>query len=179
MPQLSLHCVQPDPVIPLGMKIGFYDAEPLEVFSGNVCAACILPVVFRCPVFHKTDERIRARIFLCMLAYYVKWHMQQWLNPIIDGDGLDSKRRWSFAAITECLRQRCRHTISIHDVKYRQHAKNVTAHAESPLDTNVKHKKSTTSKNIKKMFFLVAIKNGFHYCLRSVNERQAGYQMLT
>lgn len=72
------------------------------------------------PVFHKTDERIRAHIFLCMLAYYVQWHMQQRLQPIFDGDGLGSKRRWSFAGIIECLRQRCRHTISIHDVQYQQ-----------------------------------------------------------
>ena len=55
-----------------------------------------------------------------MLAYYVQWHMQQRLNPIFDGDGLGSKRRWSFAGIIECLRQRCRHTISIHDVQYQQ-----------------------------------------------------------
>jgi len=72
------------------------------------------------PVFHKTDERIRAHIFLCMLAFYVQWHMQQRLQPIFDGDGLGSKRRWSFAGIIECLRQRCRHTISIHDVTYQQ-----------------------------------------------------------
>jgi len=30
----------------------------------------------------------------------------------------------------------------------------------------------------KKMIFLVAIQNVFNYCLRSVNERQVGYQML-
>ncbi len=28
------------------------------------------------PVYHKTDERIRAQVFLCMLAYYLQWHFE-------------------------------------------------------------------------------------------------------
>lgn len=72
------------------------------------------------PVFHKTDERIRAHIFLCMLAYYLQWHMQRRLKPLFDADGAGSKRRWSFDGIIQCLRQRCRHTISINDVTYQQ-----------------------------------------------------------
>lgn len=27
------------------------------------------------PIHHRLDERVRAHIFLCMLAYYVQWHM--------------------------------------------------------------------------------------------------------
>jgi len=72
------------------------------------------------PVYHKTDERIRAHIFLCMLAYYVQWNMQQRLQPIFDGDGRGSRRRWSFAGMIECMRQRCRHTISIQGLEYQQ-----------------------------------------------------------
>src|SRR5262249_4850950 len=29
------------------------------------------------PIFHWTEERVRAHIFLCMLAYYVQYHMQE------------------------------------------------------------------------------------------------------
>ena len=72
------------------------------------------------PVYHKTDERIRAHIFLCMLAYYVQWHMQQRLQLLFDGDGSGSKRCWSFAGVIECLRQRCRHSISIQGLQYQQ-----------------------------------------------------------
>lgn len=26
------------------------------------------------PVFHRLEDRVRAHVFLCMLAYYVQWH---------------------------------------------------------------------------------------------------------
>jgi len=29
------------------------------------------------PIHHRTAERVRAHIFLCMLAYYVEWHMRE------------------------------------------------------------------------------------------------------
>ena len=34
------------------------------------------------PVYHKTDDRIRAHVFLCVLAYYLQWHMNQRLAPL-------------------------------------------------------------------------------------------------
>ena len=27
------------------------------------------------PIYHRTEPRVRAHILLCMLAYYVRWHM--------------------------------------------------------------------------------------------------------
>jgi transposase len=38
------------------------------------------------PIYHWLDDRIRAHVFLCMLAYYVEWHMRQWLAPILFDD---------------------------------------------------------------------------------------------
>ena len=38
------------------------------------------------PIFHWLDPRIRAHVFLCMLAYYVEWHMRQDLAPILFED---------------------------------------------------------------------------------------------
>ena len=35
------------------------------------------------PIRHRKEERVRAHIFLCMLAYYVEWHMRQQLAPIL------------------------------------------------------------------------------------------------
>jgi hypothetical protein len=29
------------------------------------------------PIHHHLEDRVRARIFLCMLAYYVEWHMRE------------------------------------------------------------------------------------------------------
>ena len=33
------------------------------------------------PVYHRTDDRIRAHVFLCMLSYYLLWHLNQALAP--------------------------------------------------------------------------------------------------
>ena len=29
------------------------------------------------PIHHRTADRVRAHIFLCMLAYYVEWHLRE------------------------------------------------------------------------------------------------------
>lgn len=35
------------------------------------------------PVFHWTADRVRAHVLLCMLAYYLEWHMRQQLAPML------------------------------------------------------------------------------------------------
>jgi hypothetical protein len=35
------------------------------------------------PIHHRKAERVRAHVFLCMLAYYVEWHMRRALAPIL------------------------------------------------------------------------------------------------
>lgn len=38
------------------------------------------------PIYHYLPNRVRAPIFLCMLAYYVEWHMQKRLSPLLFED---------------------------------------------------------------------------------------------
>ena len=38
------------------------------------------------PVFHWTAPRVRAHVLLCMLAYYLEWHMRQRLAPLLFDD---------------------------------------------------------------------------------------------
>ena len=38
------------------------------------------------PVFHRVSPRVRAHLFLCMLAYHLEWHMRQDLAPILFDD---------------------------------------------------------------------------------------------
>ena len=38
------------------------------------------------PIFHRLAERVKAHVFLCMLAYYVEWHMRKALAPILFDD---------------------------------------------------------------------------------------------
>jgi transposase len=38
------------------------------------------------PIYHWKDDRIRAHVFLCMLAYYVEWHMRGKLAELLFDD---------------------------------------------------------------------------------------------
>jgi transposase len=38
------------------------------------------------PIHHRLADRVRAHIFLCMLAYYVEWHMREALAPMLFDD---------------------------------------------------------------------------------------------
>ena len=38
------------------------------------------------PIHHHLESRVRAHILLCMLAYYVEWHMREALRPLLFSD---------------------------------------------------------------------------------------------
>jgi transposase len=38
------------------------------------------------PIRHWNDDRVRAHIFICLLAYYVEWHMRKALGPLLFED---------------------------------------------------------------------------------------------
>ena len=38
------------------------------------------------PIFHRLEDRVRAHVFICMLAYYVEWSMRPLLSPILFED---------------------------------------------------------------------------------------------
>ena len=38
------------------------------------------------PIRHREERRVKAHIFICMLAYYVEWHMRKALAPLLFDD---------------------------------------------------------------------------------------------
>ena len=45
------------------------------------------------PIHHRLEERVRAHIFLCMLAYYVEWHMlEAWRGILFSDEDPQAKR---------------------------------------------------------------------------------------
>jgi Transposase DDE domain len=38
------------------------------------------------PVFHWNEQRVRAHVFLCLLAYHLEWHMRHALAPVLFDD---------------------------------------------------------------------------------------------
>jgi transposase len=45
------------------------------------------------PIYHRVEPRVRAHIFLCMLAYYVEWHMRRsWAPLLFEEEALEQAR---------------------------------------------------------------------------------------
>jgi len=71
--------------------------------------------VFRCmkgadlrvrPIYLATEPHVRAHFFLCMLAYYVEWHMRQALAPLLfEEEGLQESR-WTRDPVAPALPSR-------------------------------------------------------------------------
>ena len=57
------------------------------------------------PVFHYSEQRVRAHVFLCMLAYYVEWHMRARLKPMLfDDEYLDEASASKASAVAKAVR---------------------------------------------------------------------------
>ncbi len=57
------------------------------------------------PVFHYNAQRVRAHVFLCMLAYYVEWHMRRRLKPVLfDDEYLDELTASRPSPVTKAVR---------------------------------------------------------------------------
>jgi len=74
------------------------------------------------PVYHKNDERIRSHVFLCMLAYYLQWHMEQRLAPLFANDGQGQERRWTFRGVIDCLAQITRNRVTVNGAEFYQNS---------------------------------------------------------
>lgn len=77
------------------------------------------------PIYHRLEERVKAHVFLCMLAYYVEWHMRQALAPILFDDHLPeaaqqqrssvvAKAKRSQAAQLKAQRKRTADELPVH-----------------------------------------------------------------
>jgi transposase len=69
----------------------FGDATVVRSYKSLACVErafrCIKTVDLHVrPVYHWLADRVRAHVFLCMLAYYLEWHMRQPLAPMLFDD---------------------------------------------------------------------------------------------
>ena len=77
------------------------------------------------PIHHRLSERVRAHVFVCMLAYYVEWHMRRAWAPLLfaEDDPEEAARRRqspvrpsvpSHSAERKATTQRTRHGHRVH-----------------------------------------------------------------
>lgn len=69
------------------------------------------------PIYHQLDHRIKAHVFLCMLAYYVEWHALKRLQPLFAEDGKGALKRFSFARVVERLKSIRIQDCSLNEIK--------------------------------------------------------------
>ncbi|NEP27843.1 IS1634 family transposase [Moorena sp. SIO3I6] len=74
------------------------------------------------PISHHLESRVKSHVFLCMLAYYVEWHMKQANGPIlfededdtpIDWDGVTPVKR-SKKALSKARRKKTSQNLPVH-----------------------------------------------------------------
>jgi Transposase DDE domain len=83
-----------DGIYVLRTSVKASDLEPGEVVSSCKALANV-ERAFRAfntdldirPIRHRTEDRVRAHVFLRMLSYYITWHMHQRLAPLLFTDG--------------------------------------------------------------------------------------------
>jgi hypothetical protein len=57
------------------------------------------------PVFHYNAQRVHAHVFLCMLSYYVEWHMRERLKPVLfDDEYLDEASSSRASPVAKAVR---------------------------------------------------------------------------
>jgi transposase len=57
------------------------------------------------PLHHHLADRVKAHVFMCMLAYYVEWHMKRALAPILfDDDHKDEAKAMRKSAVAPAAR---------------------------------------------------------------------------
>lgn len=75
------------------------------------------------PIHHRLEPRVRAHIFLCMLAYYVEWHMRDaWCPLLFDDEDQAAKKvrdpvapaKRSIAAETKARTKRTKTGAQVH-----------------------------------------------------------------
>jgi hypothetical protein len=80
------------------------------------------------PVHHQKDDRIRAHVFLCMLAYHLLWHFMERTAPLIEVQDeaisaglLDRKdRSITVQSLIASLKTIQRHEVSLGGAKFEQ-----------------------------------------------------------
>jgi hypothetical protein len=80
------------------------------------------------PIYHWLADRVRAHVFVCMLAYYLEWHMPQRLAPMLYDDtdkdageaqrsSIVAKAERSPAAVTKQTTGRTEDGLPIHSFR--------------------------------------------------------------
>lgn len=69
------------------------------------------------PIYHKTDDRMKCHVFLCMLSYYLMWHAKQRLLPLLEADPDGQNKKYTFKHIIERLKSIRKEIVEVEGVE--------------------------------------------------------------
>jgi transposase len=69
------------------------------------------------PIYHRTEERIKAHVFICMLAYYLLWHMNISLKELYQED----TKKYTLSHVLEVLKSQQKYFITVGDTDIQSH----------------------------------------------------------
>lgn len=72
------------------------------------------------PIYHRTDDRIGSHVFLCMLSYYVHWHMSQRLAPLWQENRTGQDWSYTMDSIIENLKVIQENEVEVRGVTAKQ-----------------------------------------------------------
>ena len=82
------------------------------------------------PIFHRLADRVKAHIFLCMLAYYVEWHMRQALASLLFDEDTPEQ---ATAKRTSVVEKAPRSDNAIRKIKRKQTVEDLPVHSFQSL----------------------------------------------
>ena len=101
-----------------------YKSIDLKVRPMLGAGTCAVRRRVRAPLYHYKADRVKAHIFLCMLAYYVEWHLKQKLAPLLfEDEEIDDKyedvikARRSDSAIAKDRKKRNEENLPVHSFR--------------------------------------------------------------
>ena len=123
------------------------------------------------PIHHRLADRVRAHVLLCMLAYYLEWHMRQALAPILFDDhqraeaaaartSIVAPPQRSSAARRKAAGKRTDDGLPVHSFRsllaeLGTFTRNTMAMADAPADTFLLHPQPTPTQS--RAFELLAV----------------------
>jgi transposase len=69
------------------------------------------------PIYHRTEERIKAHVFICMLAYYLLWHMNSYLKELY----LEDAKKYTHSHVIEVLKSQQKFVMVVGDTGIQSH----------------------------------------------------------
>ena len=109
---------------PRTRRVALYAIGAIAILASVNALAHSYAGLYEWAVHHRLADRVRAHIFICMLAYYVRWHLERAWAPLLFkdedkpvADDVVAPARRSPAALAKARSQRLADGTEVHSFR--------------------------------------------------------------